>query len=236
MPSTLLAHASTSPTTSAPERHLRDIAIYGSEYRDVVKLVDAINRHRPQWRLRGFIDDRPERQGASVLGVPVLGDRTRLARLAAEGTQFFCNVSGKVADVKAVAAVLAEHADALVTLVHPAVDMAYVEIGQGCILPEGCVVGSGTRIGHHLSARLHVVISHDVVIEDFVFIGPGSVIGSQAHIEEGAFLGAGVTVKTGCRIGRHSVIGAGALITKDVPDHVTVGGARAQVIRATGRG
>ena len=107
MPSTLLAHASTSPTTSAPERHLRDIAIYGSEYRDVVKLVDAINRHRPQWRLRGFIDDRPERQGASVLGVPVLGDRTRLARLAAEGTQFFCNVSGKVADVKAVAAVLA---------------------------------------------------------------------------------------------------------------------------------
>ena len=235
MSSSLLAQPVRARETAPPPKTLRDLAIYGSEYRDVVKLVDAINRGRAQWRLRGFIDDRPERQGASVLGVPVIGDRSRLAALAAEGTQFFCNVSGKVADARAVAGVLAHHTDALVSLVHPAVDMAYVEIGPGCILPEGCVVGSGTRIGRQLSARLHVVISHDVVIEDYVFIGPGTVVGSEAWIEEGAFLGAGVTVMTGCRIGRHSIIGAGALVTKDVPAGVTVGGARGQIIRGQGR-
>ena len=71
-------------------------------------------------------------------------------------------------------------------------------------LPEGCVVGSGSVIGHYLTARLHVVISHDVHIEDFVFIGPGTVIGSAAHIECGAMLGAGVTAWIRGRLARSS--------------------------------
>lgn len=214
---------------------MRDLVVFGSVHRDLVKLVDAINRDQPRWRLRGFLDDRPEAAGAAVFGHPVLGGRALLPALAREGCRFVNNVCGSVANARAVADLLESQGPVIASLVHPAVDLAYVELGRGALLPEGCVVGSGSVIGHYLTARLHVVISHDVHIEDFVFIGPGTVIGSAAHIECGAMLGAGVTVMAGCRIGARSVIGAGALVTGDVPADVTVAAVRARVARSSGR-
>lgn len=214
---------------------MRAIALYGSQFPEVIKLVNAINRVEPRWSVLGFLDDRAEVAGGSVMGLPVLGGRDQLPDLAASGVAVFNNVSGKASNARHVAGLVDAAGCELVSLVHPAVDLDFVELGRGAILPEGCVVGSRTRIGEHLAARLHVVISHDVVIEDFVFIGPGSVLGSHVHVEQCAFLGAGVTVMTGCRIGHHSVIGAGALVTRDVPPGVTVGGARGQVIRQQGR-
>jgi acetyltransferase-like isoleucine patch superfamily enzyme len=103
------------------------------------------------------------------------------------------------------------------------------------ILPEGCVVGSGTRIGHYFTGRLHVVISHDVDISDFVFMGPGAVIGSEVILEVGVFVGTGAIIKAGSRIGANSVIGAGAVVIDNVPPGVTVAGVPARVIKTVGR-
>lgn len=214
---------------------MQDLVVFGSEFREVVKLVEAINRASPRWRLRGFIDDRPEVQGQDVLGHPILGDRSLLAALAAEGVSWFNNVTGVVANARAVTELLVDTGRPLVSLVHPAVDLGHVQLGDGGILPEGCVVGSGTRIGRQLAARLHVVISHDVTIADFVFIGAGAVLGSGVQVESGAFIGAGATVMAGCRIGVHSVIGAGALVAEDVPANVTLAGVRGRVVRPSGR-
>ena len=214
---------------------MRDLVVFGSVYRDLVKLIDAINRDRPTWRLRGFIDDRVETAGTQVFGRPVLGGRERLPDLARSGSAFFSNVSGSVVNARMVANLLESLDRPIASLIHPAIDLSYVELGRGCLLPEGCVLGSGSVIGNYLSARLHVVISHDVRIDDFVFVGPGTVIGSEAHIESGAFLGAGVTVMTGCRIGAHSVIGAGALVAADIPPGVTVAAVRGRVARHEGR-
>jgi sugar O-acyltransferase (sialic acid O-acetyltransferase NeuD family) len=100
----------------------------------------------------------------------------------------------------------------------------YVEIGRGCILPDGCVVGSKTKIGDFVAARLHALISHDVTVEDYVFIGPGAVIGGYVTLRRGCFIGAGATVMTKRTIGAGSMVGAGAVVTKDVLPEKTVAG------------
>lgn len=214
---------------------MQDLAIFGCGYLEVIKLVEALNRSQPRWRLRGFIDDRPEMQGVELLGYPVLGDRSVLAELGASGAALFNNVTGKVVNAMRIAALLEATGCPIASLVHPAVDMAHVRIGRGCILPEGCVVGTGTVIGNYLAARLHVVISHDVTIEDHVFIGPGAVLGGGVHVEAGAFIGAGVTVMPGLRIGRQSMIGAGALVAEDVAPNVTLAGVRGRIVKPEGR-
>lgn len=217
------------------ETAVRPLVIIGTGYPDVVKLVDAINREQRRWQLLGFIDDRPECLGNEVMGLKVLGGRSLMQTLRSEGASFFNNVTGQVKNAAAIAELLDQLRCPTPNLVHPAVDLSYVQLGQGCILQQGCALGSRTRIGNYLVTRLNVVISHDVQIEDHVFIGPGTVIGSEAVIERGAFLGAGVTVKTGCRIGAQSVIGAGALVSRDVPAHTTMVGMAARAGPGNGR-
>jgi sugar O-acyltransferase (sialic acid O-acetyltransferase NeuD family) len=226
----------TSVLDSPPKADVvRDLVVFGSKYRDLVKLIDAINRSTPTWRLRGFIDDRPEFAGQAIYGYEVLGDRAVMSRLIIEGASVFLNVTGVVANARHTARMLDESSAPVASLIHPSVDLSYVSIGRGAILPEGCVVGSGTVIGDFLAARLHVVISHDVTVGDHVFMGPGSLLGGDVRVGSGAFIGAGATIMPGISIGASSVVGAGSLVHRDVPDNVTVAGVPARLVHAKGR-
>ena len=50
-------------------------------------------------------------------------------------------------------------------------------------------------------------------------------------IKEGAFIGINSVIMPGVTIGKHAVVGANSVVTKDVPDYVTVVGAPARIIR-----
>lgn len=204
---------------------MKKLIIYGAAYLDLIKLIDAINRSTPTWELVGFIDDTKDLQGTSFFGYPVLGTRELIPGLAKdESVYFYNNVHGHWTKTRLIADLLDSHGCKIAGLIHPSIDMNYVEIGRGCILPDGCLVGSNSKIGEFLAARLHSVISHDVTIEDYAFIGPGAVIGGFATLKRGCFIGAGATVLKTRTVGAGSIVGAGAVVTRDVPPETTVVG------------
>jgi sugar O-acyltransferase (sialic acid O-acetyltransferase NeuD family) len=204
---------------------MKKLVIFGAAYLDLIKLVDAINRSSPTWELLGFIDDTEELQGKSFFDYPVLGTRELIPDLARDdAVHFYNNVHGHWTRTELIADLLDAHGCRIADLIHPSIDMSYVEIGRGCILPDGCVVGSNTRIGDFVAARLHALISHDVTVEDYAFVGPGAVIGGYATLGKGCFIGAGATVMTRRTVGAGSVVGAGAVVTRDVLPETTVAG------------
>jgi putative colanic acid biosynthesis acetyltransferase WcaF len=85
-----------------------------------------------------------------------------------------------------------------------------VEIGAHTVLSQDVYVCAGT---------------HDYTLADLPLLRPGIVIGSGVWIAAGAFIGPGVT------IGDNSVIAARAVVVKDVPPGVVVGGNPARVIK-----
>ncbi len=104
-----------------------------------------------------------------------------------------------------------------------------IKIGLDTIIGENAVLdGRDTlTIGNHVDIASEVMIynaQHDlsdayfkaisapVTIEDYVFIGPRAII------------------LPGVRLGKGSVVGAGAVVTKDVPEFMIVGGVPAKVI------
>ncbi len=87
-----------------------------------------------------------------------------------------------------------------------------------------------------------------IIIEDNVLIGPkvsllseghpldpnqrDSLVPGKIHIKKNAWIGANATLLPGVTIGENAVVAAGAVVSKDVPDNVVVGGIPAKIIKS----
>lgn len=109
---------------------------------------------------------------------------------------------------------------------------------------NGCRVKFGKNITINKGATL---LSAGIIeIEDDVLIGPDVRIATVNHdlddrhhkfyfkkvtIKKNAWICMGAIICPGVTIGENSVVAAGAVVTKDVPDNVVVGGNPARVIK-----
>jgi sugar O-acyltransferase (sialic acid O-acetyltransferase NeuD family) len=210
---------------------MKKIYIFGASYLDIIKLVDAINRSQPVCRIEGFLDDTEGLQDSELWGYRVLGGRGLVGDIALQADTYFINNVPTWPKCEKIVDMLRDRGCRFTNLIHPAIDMSYVEVGSGCIIPEGCVVGGGARIGSFVTIRLHSLVSHDATVEDFAFIGPGVTVGGHARIGKGSFIGAGATIMGETSVGAGSIIGAGSVVIKDIPVGVTAVGVPARVIK-----
>ncbi len=117
---------------------------------------------------------------------------------------------------------------------------AFVEIQRGATIGKNCKISS------------HTFICEGVTIEDGVFVGHGVMFTNDKHpravnddgsprgegdwelistrVKKCASIGSNATILPGITVGEHSRIGAGAVVTKDVPDGVTVIGNPARIL------
>lgn len=86
-----------------------------------------------------------------------------------------------------------------------------------------------------------------ITLEDNVLIGPKvnlittnhpinpaerrATVSLPIEIKKGAWIGVGATILPGVTIGENSIVAAGAVVSKDVPDNVIVGGIPAKFIK-----
>ena len=89
-------------------------------------------------------------------------------------------------------------------------------------------IGNNVRIGHRVS-----IITSDHVYSDLskpIFLQ--GLVASPVIIEDDVWIGCNVTILKGVRVGLGAIIAAGAVVTKDVPPLMIVGGVPAHVISA----
>lgn len=105
-----------------------------------------------------------------------------------------------------------------------------LRIGENCTLGnDGFYDGrAGITIGNCVNIAAEVRIytrEHDIDSPDFAECG-GPVV-----VEDYVYIGTRVTILPGVKIGRGAVVASGAVVTKDVPPYMLVGGVPAKIIR-----
>jgi acetyltransferase-like isoleucine patch superfamily enzyme len=109
--------------------------------------------------------------------------------------------------------------------------------------------GKNTKIGKNVFINFDCVFLDlgGIIIEDNVLIAPKvsllteghptsiedrhSLIPQPIHIKKNVWIGANATILKGVTIGENSIVAAGAIVLKDVPDNVMVGGMPAKFIK-----
>lgn len=104
-----------------------------------------------------------------------------------------------------------------------------VTIDEGCAISPYVTIGSNTKIGKCFHANLYSYVEHDCIIGGYVTFAPSAKCNGNVHIDDYAYIGSGAIIKQGTptkplKIGKGAIIGMGAVVTKDVPEGVTVVG------------
>ena len=127
--------------------------------------------------------------------------------------------------------------------------LARVKIGRGSRIhmganffnPRGITIGNDTIIGNHcfLDGRASLKIGNHIAIASQVLIynsehnihSPNfEATEEPVTIADYVFIGARAIILPGIKIGRGAVVAAGAVVTKDVPPMIMVGGVPAKKI------
>jgi acetyltransferase-like isoleucine patch superfamily enzyme len=135
-----------------------------------------------------------------------------------------------------------------------------LETGHGVVIREENRIGNrfriwshsvidyGCRIGEDVQIHCHVYVAQFTVIEDHVFIAPGTVLANDFHpgcdrsrecmrgpvIRRGARIGVNVTILPYVEIGEGALIAAGSVVTKDVPPEAVVTGNPGRATKSVG--
>lgn len=124
---------------------------------------------------------------------------------------------------------------------HGVVIREKTRIGNNVLIGTNSVIEGNCDIGNDVSVQSNVYIPTNMVIEDFVFIGPCACFTNDRYpirvdfdlkgptIRKGASIGANSTFLSDIEIGEGAMIAAGAIVTRDVPPFYLAIGAPAKI-------
>lgn len=103
------------------------------------------------------------------------------------------------------------------------------QISEGAILCPFVTLTSNIKIGKNFHANIYSYIAHDCKIGDNVTFAPSVKCNGNVEIGDNVYIGTGTIIHQGkpnkpLKIGKGAVIAAGSVVTKSVPEGMTVFG------------
>lgn len=199
------------------------------------KVVIEILRLMGGFEIEGLLDPKQELWGASILGVPVLGDDCLLPQIIEKGVSHAFIGLGVPDDTgprRRLFNLVQGNRATVVGAVHPnATISASAHIGLGPTVMAGAIVNAEARLGDNVIVNTGAIVEHECVLGDHVHVATGARLASAVTVGAGVHVGAGATVRQGVKIGDDAIVGAGAVVVRDVEPGIVVAGVPAELLR-----
>lgn len=212
---------------------MKKIAILGSGgfSREVLCLIQDINKESEQYEILGFIDNNLAK-GTIINGYPVIGSDDEV--INSNESLSLALAFGEPHLKEKVANKYSSNQFEFPTLIHPSVMIGfpeYVKIGKGCIICAGNILTTNIELGDFITLNLACTVGHDTVIGSFSSFMPSCNISGEVNVGKSVYGGTGVKIINQTEIGENTIIGAGAVVAKSLPSDCTAVGIPAKPIK-----
>ena len=210
---------------------MKKIAIVGSGgfAREVLTLINDINKQSPIYEFIGFVDSDKSKK---IHSYPIIGSDDEV-NMITEPLSLVIAVGEPELKKKIRNKYTSPHID-FPTLIHPSVligDKNSVYIGEGCVICAGCIITTDIEINNFVTLNLMCTVGHDTIIGNYSSFMPSVNISGEVKINEGVYVGTGAKIINQIEIGGQTIVGAGAVVARTLPSRCTAVGIPAKVIK-----
>ena len=209
---------------------MKNIVIIGAGYlaREVYGYVKHCSLQGHSWRLKGFLDDRPDVLAEFNYSSPILSGVE--AYQPGDGDLFVCAL-GHPAHKEKYCRLIEAKDGKFATLIHPS-----AVVGDNVVIQEGALIGPLAVLTSDITiAKCGYIgpqcfVGHDNNIGPYSQLSGNVTLGGRVVIEDSVFVGLGATVLPGVKLGSKCHVGAGSVVLRSVRPRSKVFGNPAMVI------
>ena len=165
---------------------MKNIVIIGAGDlgKEIVWLIEDINKVKPTYLILGFLDDDISKTETEFFGYKVLGGTEQLKVLS---IKMPLNAVIAIQDGTVRKRIVEDHPefDNWESIIHPAsVISSTSRIGKGCVFFPQTTVSVDTRLGSFCLFYIHSTVCNDCKIGDYVSVLANAVVPEHAEIED----------------------------------------------------
>lgn len=195
-----------------------------------VRLALSVNRASGRWDGLVVLDDDPEKQSRSILGVEVIGPFALLASLKPSSGEVVNLVARTTARRRAARERIRAHGLPFAPLIHPGVDTTGVEFGRDILVFQHATLGAEARVGEGSVVFIGAIVGHGSRLGECCVLAPNAVVNARVDIGDDVYVGTNASILPDLHIGPRATIGACSAAMQDVPADATVIGVPGRVL------
>lgn len=176
---------------------MKNIVIIGAGDlgKEIVWLIEDINKVKPSYLILGFLDDDWSKETQYFYGYKVLGKTDGLEELQ---SKYQCSAVIAIRDGKIRQNIVSRHStfDDWETIIHPtSVIASSVTIEKGCIFFPHVTVSVDTSIGFSCLFYIQSTICNDCNIGNYVSVMANATLSEHTEIEDFSFISSNTSLE-----------------------------------------
>lgn len=190
-----------------------------------LEVHDAVQR----WGRIVILDDDPAKHGSHILDVPVVGPFAALADHQ-PGDEAVNLVARSTKGRDGARAKIESFGIALVSLIHPSVNLRGAVVGRAVTIYAGCTISALSAVGDHAIVFTQAVLGHGATLGAGAVLAPGAVVNARVRVGNRAYIGSNAAVLPDLEVGEDATVSACSAVLGDVPAGCTALGVPAEIM------